>query len=71
MYMHLTWKRQALMNLHFHQSLQKWNLKTQTMVKDVTRRICDLVDCSTPGFPVLHYLPEFAQIHIHWVGDAI
>ena len=26
---------------------------------------------STPGFPVLHYLPEFAQIHIHWVGDAI
>ena len=29
------------------------------------------VDCSTPGFPVLHYLPEFAQIHIYWVDDAI
>ena len=29
------------------------------------------VDSSTPGFPVLHYLPEFAQIHVHWVGDAI
>ena len=29
------------------------------------------MNCSTPGFPVLHYLPEFAQIHIHWVGDAI
>ena len=27
----------------------------------------DFVDCSTPGFPVLHYLLEFAQIHIHWV----
>ena len=26
---------------------------------------------STPGFPVLHNLPEFGQIHIHWVGDAI
>ena len=26
---------------------------------------------STPGFPVLHYLSEFAQTHIHWVGDAI
>ena len=26
--------------------------------------------CSTPGFPALHYLPEFAQTHIHWV-DAI
>ena len=26
---------------------------------------------STPGFPVLHYLPEFAQTHVHWVSDAI
>ena len=24
-----------------------------------------------PGFPVLHYLPEFAQTHVHQVGDAI
>ena len=32
---------------------------------------CDLMDCSTPGSPVLHSLPEFAQIHVHWVGDAI
>ena len=31
----------------------------------------DTMDCSTPGFPVLHYLPEFTQAHIHWVGDAI
>jgi len=29
------------------------------------------MDCSTPGFPVLHYLPEFAQNHVHWIGDAI
>ena len=27
--------------------------------------------CSIPGFPVLHYLPEFAQIHVQWVSDAI
>ena len=27
--------------------------------------------CSTPGFPVLHYLPEFAQTHVHWVSDVI
>ena len=26
---------------------------------------------SMPGFPVLHYLPEFAQTRVHWVGDAI
>ena len=29
------------------------------------------MDCSTPGFPVLHSLPEFAQTHVHWVDDAI
>ena len=29
------------------------------------------MDCSTPGSPVLHYLPKFAQTHVHWVGDAI
>ena len=27
--------------------------------------LCDPMDCSTPGFPVLHYFPEFAQIHAH------
>ena len=32
--------------------------------------LCDPVDCSTPGFPVLHYLQDFAQTHVHWVGDA-
>ena len=31
----------------------------------------DLVDCSTPNFPVHHQLPELAQTHVHWVGDAI
>ena len=29
------------------------------------------MDCSTPGFPVLHHLLEFAQTHVHWVDDAI
>jgi len=32
---------------------------------------CDPMDCSTPGFPVLHHLPEFAQTQVHWIGDAI
>ena len=31
----------------------------------------DLMDCSMPGYSVLHYLPEFAQTHVHWVSDAI
>ena len=29
------------------------------------------MDCSMPGFPVLHYLLEFVQTHVHWVSDAI
>ena len=31
----------------------------------------DLMECTTPGFPVLYYLPNFALTHIHWVSDAI
>ena len=34
-------------------------------------QLCDLMDCSTPGFPVLHCLLEFAQTHVHLGGDAI
>ena len=33
--------------------------------------LCDPMDCSTPGFTVLHHLLEFAQTHVHWVSDAI
>ena len=33
--------------------------------------LCDSMDCSTSGFPVLHHLWEFVQTHVHWVGDAI
>ena len=31
----------------------------------------DPMDCSTLGFSVHHHLPELAQTHVHWVGDAI
>ena len=34
-------------------------------------RLCNPTDCNTPGFPVLHQLPELAQAHVHWVCDAI
>ena len=33
--------------------------------------LCDPIDCSMPGFHVLHHLLEFALTHVHWVGDAI
>ena len=34
-------------------------------------KILWLLDCRRPGFPVLYYLPEFAQTHVHQVSDAI
>ena len=37
----------------------------------VVRALWDAMDCSTPGFPVLHHLPELVQTHVHWVSDAI
>ena len=33
--------------------------------------LCDPMDCSTPGLPVLHCLPEFTQTYVHGVSDAI
>ena len=33
--------------------------------------LCDPMDCSTPGFPVLHQLLELIHTYIHWVGDTI
>ena len=33
--------------------------------------LCNPMNCSTPGFPILHHPPGFAQAHVHWVGDGI
>ena len=33
--------------------------------------LCNPMDCSTPGLPVHHQLPELAQTHLHRVADAI
>ena len=34
-------------------------------------RLCDPMECSTPGLPVLHHLAEFAQTHVHWISNVI
>ena len=33
--------------------------------------LCNLIDCSTPVFPVLPHLLKFAQTHVHWISDVI
>ena len=42
-----------------------------SLVSQSCLTLCDPMDCSTPGFPVHHQLPELAQTHVHWVSDAI
>ena len=47
---------------------------TPSSVQSVTPSrltLCDPMDCSTPGLPVHHQLPELAQTHVHRVDDAI
>ena len=33
--------------------------------------LCDPMNCSTPGLPIHHWLPEFTQTHVQWVSDTI
>ena len=40
------------------------------LVTQLCLTLCDPMHCRTPGFLVLHHLPELAQTHVHWVGDA-
>ena len=60
------WILVALPNLH-SQCVSKILL----FIAQLCPALCDPMDCSTPGFPVLHHLPEFAQNHVHWVSDPI
>ena len=57
---------QRLQNFNYAGSI---NLVVQVVQSCLT--FCDPIYWSTPGFPVLHYLPELTQTHVHWVGDAI
>ena len=42
-----------------------------SLVAQLCLTLCDPTDCSMPGFPVLHQLPELTQTHAHQVGDVI
>ena len=46
-------------------------MKVKVSVTQLCAILCNSMHCSTPGFPVLHCLPEFGKTHVHWVRDAI
>ena len=56
------------------QEFNNEHISTSVQFSSVTQScptLCNPMDCSIPGLPVYHQLPEFTQIHGHWVGDAI
>ena len=53
-----------------HQSLEERNVSVQFSRSVISNSLWPM-DCSMPGLPVHHQLPEFTQTHVHWVGDAI
>ena len=48
-----------------------WYVICCCSVAQLCMTLCDPMDYRAPGFPVLHYLPEFAQTHVHWISDTI
>ena len=66
--------------LFFHAKSLKFHMyfthtaRLNLSVSSVTQScltLCDPKDCNMPGFPVHHQLPEFAQTHVHRVGDRV
>ena len=51
--------------------LKTWGSVQSSSVAQSCPTLCDPMNCSTPGLPIHHQLPELTQTHIHWVSDAI
>ena len=58
-----------------HFSILAWRIpQTESCYCSVAKScpaLCDPMDCDTQGFSVPHHLPEFSQVHVHQIGDAI
>ena len=74
--MSFIWKRLVSGTFHFYLlwSCLKFTINIQYFFSSVAQScpaLWDPMDCSTPGLPVHHQVPEFTQTHVHWVGKAI
>ena len=76
----LAWHREQQCQSWFHQRSRATghtHIPTYTRtdcccsVAKLYPTLCSPMDSSTPGLPVPHHLPEFAQVHVHWIDDAI
>ena len=60
-----------LFDIHITLSTAFWRVYQFSLLIQSYPTLCDPMDCSTPGFPVVHQLLELTQTHVHIVGDAI
>ena len=75
----INWIRNHKFNFEYFKRKQDllWNLQYFLVFSgccSVTKScptLCDPMNCSTLFSLIFHYLPELAQTHVHWVGDAI
>ena len=58
---YVTWWETAILVTHFWVSSVAQSCPT----------LCNPMDCSTPGLPIYHQLPQLTQMHVYWVNDAI
>ena len=65
----VVWLR--MVNSSWRWSLHEWYSVQFSSVAQSYLTLCDPMDCSMPGFPVYHQLPELTQTHVHQVSDAI
>ena len=58
---------------HFqkHKPFASFSASCCCSVTQLCPTLCDSMDCSVPGLPVPHHLPEFAQVHVQCIGDAM
>ena len=61
------WKRKAFRTHSLKQCIKEKKVSSAQSCPT----LWDPMNCSMPGLPVYHQFPEFAQTHVHWVGDAI
>ena len=78
-YVYIVKESHNQVNQHLLQHIFTFFVRTQILLSSVQFSSvaqscptpCDLMNCSTPGLPVHHQLPEFTQTHVYQVGDAI
>jgi len=68
--MHTLLEMKTCFTLVWYHLVSPWNVQFSS-VPQSCMTLCDPMNCSMPGLPVHHQLPEFTQTHVHQVSDAI